>query len=317
MKELVVISGKGGTGKTSMVGSLAALSSDKVLVDCDVDAADLHLIIDNNVIQKEDFIGGKQAFIDDEKCTNCGICQDYCRFDAIKSTNKEGEEKYWIDPYACDGCGVCVRHCPENAIEFNDVISGEWYLSDSPHGSFVHAKLGIAQANSGKLVSLLRREAKLIAEEKKAELIIVDGPPGIGCPVIASITGASYILIVTEPSMSAIHDMERILQLVTHFGIITGICINKFDINPELTTRIEKFADEKNVKILGRIPFDASVINAQIAGTSIVDYETNQVSESIKKLWYNLERELKKEEPTNNSIINIELTNKTNNGVKK
>ena len=164
---------------------------------------------------------------------------------------------------------------------------------------------------------MLRREAKLIAEEKKAELIIVDGPPGIGCPVIASITGASYILIVTEPSMSAIHDMERILQLVTHFGIITGICINKFDINPELTTRIEKFADEKNVKILGRIPFDASVINAQIAGTSIVDYETNQVSESIKKLWYNLEQELKKEEPTDNSIININLTNKTNNGVKK
>lgn len=317
MKELVVISGKGGTGKTSIAGSLAALSNNKVLVDCDVDAADLHLIIDSKVTQKEDFIGGKQAFIDEKKCSNCGVCQNYCRFDAIKSTNKEGDDKFWIDPYACDGCGVCVRHCPENAIEFNDVISGEWYLSDSSHGPFVHAKLGIAQANSGKLVSLLRREAKQIAEEKEAELIIVDGPPGIGCPVIASVTGASYILIVTEPSMSAIHDMERLLQLVTHFGIFVGICINKFDINQELTAQIEKFANEKNVKILGRIPFDASVINAQIAGTSIVAHEANEVSESIKKLWYNLKQEIEDEKSTNSNIININLTNKTNNGVKK
>lgn len=317
MKELVVISGKGGTGKTSMVGSLAALSSNKVLVDCDVDAADLHLIINNNVIQKEDFIGGKQAFIDDKKCTNCGICQNYCRFDAIKMTVQGGKEKFSIDPYACDGCGVCVRHCPEDAIEFKDVISGEWYLSDSPYGYFVHARLGIAQANSGKLVSLLRRKAKLIAEKRNAELIIVDGPPGIGCPVIASITGASYILIVTEPSMSAIHDMKRILQLITHFGISSGICINKSDINPKLTTQIEKYAAEIGVNILGRIPYDVSVVNAQIAGTSIVDYKTNQVSENINKLWENLEQELKEEKQIGNNLINIDLNFKTTDGVKK
>ena len=296
MTELIVVSGKGGTGKTSLVGALATLSKDKVLVDCDVDAADLHLIINNNVIKTAEFIGGKQAFIIDKDCTSCGICTDYCRFDAIKHEalpGNNGDEHYWIDKFACDGCGVCVRHCPEKTVDFREVVSGEWYLSDTPYGALVHARLGIAQANSGKLVSLLRQQARQIANEKELDLILVDGPPGIGCPVIASITGATYILIVTESSMSALHDMERLLQLTVHFNIPTGICINKFDINPELTSRIEKFAEKQKVKILGRIPFDPVVTEAQLAGTTIVEFNANGVSKSFEFLWSNLMKEFK------------------------
>ncbi|MCD6250233.1 MAG: ATP-binding protein [candidate division Zixibacteria bacterium] len=296
MMELVVISGKGGTGKTSMVGSLASLSRDKVLVDCDVDAADLHLILQNKVQKTTEFIGGKQASIDEDKCTNCGICQDYCRFDAIKNesqSDNEYKERYWIDKHACDGCGVCVRHCPEDAIDFKEVVSGEWYISDTPYGPLAHARLGIAQANSGKLVSELRQQAKQLADQRGLDLILIDGPPGIGCPVIASITGVGYVLIVTEPSMSALHDMERLLKLTVHFRIPTGICINKYDINLALTARIEDFAKEQNVKILGRIPFDPTVTKAQMAGTSIIEHNDNGASNSIKKLWSNLNAEFK------------------------
>lgn len=300
MTELVIVSGKGGTGKTSLVGSLAALSQNKVLVDCDVDAADLHLILQNDKQRTSEFTGGKQASINEERCTNCGICLEYCRFDAIKheldAVDTVGE-RYWINKHACDGCGVCVRHCPEQAIDFKDVISGEWYLSDTPYGPLVHARLGFAQGNSGKLVSLLRRQARLLAEKMGLDLIIVDGPPGIGCPVIASITGAGYILIVTEPSMSAIHDMKRMLQLTNHFRIPTGICINKSDINSMLTSQIEEFAEKQKVKVLGRIPFDPAVTAAQLAGTTIVDHNASGGSRSVRLLWSNLSEELT--EPNN------------------
>lgn len=294
--ELVIVSGKGGTGKTSLVGSLATLSRNKVLVDCDVDAADLHLILRNNVQKTTEFIGGKRAFIIDKDCTNCGICAEYCRFDAIKHevhTGNAGGERYWIDKHACDGCGVCTRHCPEQAIDFKEVTSGEWYLSDTPYGPLVHARLGMAQANSGKLVSLLRQQARLLADQRGLDLILVDGPPGIGCPVIASITGAGYVLIVTEPSLSALHDMERLLQLTVHFRIPTGICVNKSDINPALTSRIEEFAQERNVRILGRIPFDPAVTRAQLAGTTVVEHVANGASRSIERLWSNLNEEFK------------------------
>jgi len=289
MTELVVISGKGGTGKTSLVGSLAVLSKDKVLVDCDVDAADLHLILQNKVRKTIEFIGGKQASIVDERCTNCGICQEYCRFDAIKyQAEIAGGERYWIDKHACDGCGVCVRHCPEQAIDFKEVVNGEWYLSDTPHGPLVHARLELAHANSGKLVSLLRQQARLLADNNGFDLIIIDGPPGIGCPVIASITGAGYVLIVTEPSMSALHDMARLLQLTNHFRIPTGICINKSDISPDLTSRIEEFAEEQKVRILGRIPFDPAVTAAQLVGTTVIEHVNTGVSKNIALLWSNL-----------------------------
>ncbi|MFH1373366.1 MAG: P-loop NTPase [bacterium] len=295
MTELVIVSGKGGTGKTSLVGSLAALSRDKVLVDGDVDAADLHLILQNNIRKTSEFTGGRQAFIIEEDCTNCGICPEYCRFDAIKHevpTTSAEKERYWIDKHACDGCGVCVCHCPEHAIDFREVISGEWYISDTPYGPLVHARLGLAQANSGKLVSLLRQQARLLADKRGLDLIIVDGPPGIGCPVIASITGAGYVLIVTEPSMSAMHDMERMLQLTKHFRIPTGICINKSDINLALTSRIEEFARDQKIRILGRIPFDPAVTEAQLAGTTVVEHFANGASQSLKSLWSNLIKEL-------------------------
>ena len=295
MRELIVISGKGGTGKTSIAGALATLAKGAILVDCDVDAADLHLILDHSVIKEIDFIGGKQASIDEQRCTNCGVCVDYCRFDAIKYSidqqNKDNK-RYWIDKFACDGCGVCVRHCPENAIDFNEVISGKWYLSETQNSVFLHAQLGIAQANSGKLVSLLRQEARLEAEKHKSDLIIVDGPPGIGCPVIASITGASYILIVTEPSISALQDMERLVQLTYHFKVPIGICINKFDINLDISKKIERFALNKNIKILGKIPYDLTVTEAQLAGTTIVNHKPEKLSKEISELWGNLEEEM-------------------------
>ena len=288
MTELVIVSGKGGTGKTSLVGSLAALSENKVLVDCDVDAADLHLILHNSLQKTTRFTGGKRASIIDELCTNCGICVEYCRFDAIKHevhTGNAGGEWYWIDKHACDGCGVCARHCPEQAIDFKKVVSGEWYLSDTPYGPLVHARLGMAQANSGKLVSVLRQQARSLAEKNGLDLIIIDGPPGIGCPVIASITGAGYVLIVTEPSMSAMHDLGRLLQLTAHFGIPTGICINKCDINPGLSDQIEEKARELNLPVLGRIHHDEAVTKAQLNRKSIVENGDGTAARDIRILW--------------------------------
>lgn len=295
MKELVVVSGKGGTGKTSLVGALAILSHKKVMVDCDVDAADLHLIMNNKVRKTSEFIGGKQASIIEEMCTNCGMCVDYCRFDAIKYEDGTGDserERYWIDRFACDGCAVCIRHCPEQAIDFKDVISGKWFISDTPFGPLVHARLGIAQANSGKLVSILRQQARLLADKNGLDLIIVDGPPGIGCPVIASTTGAGYVLLVTEPSMSALHDLKRILQLTTHFRIPTGICINRFDINPNISSRIEEYAKDQKVEVLGKIPFDLAVTKAQLEGKAVTENPSNKVTEGIEQLWINLSERL-------------------------
>lgn len=291
MTELVVISGKGGTGKTSLVGSLAALSQNKVMVDCDVDAADLHLILRNDIQKSFEFVGGKQASIIRDRCTDCGMCQEYCRFDAIKYDVSAGDAtggQYRIDPHACDGCGVCVRHCPESAIDFREVVNGEWFISDTPYGPLLHARLGLAQANSGKLVSVLRQQARLLAEKNGLDLILVDGPPGIGCPVIASITGTGYVLIVTEPSMSAMHDMKRLLQLTKHFRIPTGICVNKSDINPDMTSQIEEFAEEQDIRVLGLIPFDPAVTEAQLARTTVVERHANGATGSIKHLWSNL-----------------------------
>ncbi len=288
MTELVIVSGKGGTGKTSLVGSIAALAEKKILVDCDVDAADLHLILNNDLKQTHDFIASSKAEIIEDKCTDCGICQDYCRFDAIKE--KDGH--FRIDQYSCEGCGVCVHFCPEEAIDFKQVVSGQWFLSETRHGPLVHARLGIAQSNSGLLVSHLRKQAKELAERKNYELIVVDGPPGIGCPVIASITGADYLLIVTEPSLSALHDMERLLELAMHFHIPVGICINKYDINPQISVRIEEYAHKNGAMIMGRISFDPKVTEAQVAGTTFVEFADNGTADEVKSLWQNLKSEL-------------------------
>ena len=285
MIELVVVSGKGGTGKTSTVGALAALAESKVMVDCDVDAADLHLILNHHVEQTHDFIGGSIAKIIDDRCVDCGICPDYCRFDAIKTvadTSRPDGERFVIDEYACEGCGVCAHFCPEQAIDFSEKISGQWFRSETPHGPLLHARLGIAQANSGKLIAVLRQEARELAEKQGRDLILIDGPPGIGCPVIASLTGAGYVLLVTEPSMSALHDMERLVKLLAHFKIPAGMCINRYDLNDELTEQLERFAMDNRITLLGRIPFDRAITDAQVAGENIIEHGNGPAVSALK-----------------------------------
>jgi MinD superfamily P-loop ATPase len=291
LKELVVISGKGGTGKTSIVAAFAALAKNAVLADCDVDAADLHLVLEPKVMQTEDFSGGKEAAIIAEKCIGCGKCQDLCRFDAIHFNgqgNDVVDKTFTIDTVSCEGCKVCVEFCPVDAIEFNDCINGQWFISDTRFGPMVHAKLGIAEENSGKLVTLIRKEAKRIAKEKKKDLIIIDGSPGIGCPVIASITGADMVLIITEPTLSGQHDLGRVADLAAGFKISTLVAINKFDLNPDVTERIEEDARSKNIKVVGKIRYDEAFTRAQILKSTLLEYTGGAVSEDVKALWRNV-----------------------------
>ena len=288
MKEIVVISGKGGTGKTSIVASFAALAKNAVLADCDVDAADLHLVLEPKIKNTHDFSGGKQAFINAEKCTGCSICRDMCRFDAINSNgegNNLADRTFTVNPVSCEGCKVCVEFCPADAIEFNDHINGQWFVSDTRFGPMVHAKLGIAEENSGKLVTLIRKEAKKIAQEQKKDLLIVDGSPGIGCPVIASITAADLVLVVTEPTLSGKHDLDRVSELTSSFGIKTLVCINKADVNPRITEQISKEAQKRRLKVIGKIAYDEAFTRAQMIKASVVEYTSGAITEQIKAMW--------------------------------
>ena len=288
MKELVVISGKGGTGKTSLVASFAALAQNAVLADCDVDAADLHLILNPDVKRIADFSGGKLASITTDKCIGCGRCEEVCNFDAPTFDgpgNDVVEKTYTIDPISCEGCGVCVHFCPVDAIEFEQAVNGQWFVSETRFGPMVHARLGIAQENSGKLVSLIRKEAKRIATERHNDLIVVDGSPGIGCPVIASITGADLVLVVTEPTLSGRHDLDRVTELTEHFKIPTAICINKCDINSSIAEEIKNQAHSCNLTIAGEITYDPAVTKAQIAGQSIVEYPNGNLKDQVVSLW--------------------------------
>ena len=279
MKELVVISGKGGTGKTSIVASFASLAENKVLCDADVDAADLHLILNPDVKEKHDFQGGSTAVINPEKCSACGLCADLCRWNAIDETFK-------VDPLECEGCGVCVYFCPEKAIDFPVKTCGQWFRSDSRFGPMIHARLGIAEENSGKLVTLVRREASALAEKKDMDLILTDGPPGIGCPVIASIGGASALLIVTEPTVSGKHDMERVSQLAAHFKVPALVCVNKFDLNPDQTRVIEDFSNQRGMRVVGRIPFDPVFTKSMVQAKTVFEYdEKSEAAHTVKKLW--------------------------------
>jgi len=329
MKELVVISGKGGTGKTSVVAAFASLASCKVLADCDVDAADLHLVLAPEIRSRQEFLSGHEAVIRQEACIGCGACLANCRFGAVKQTS--GSDITWmfratnatcddcdscsrscpskaadmikamkeasgdsdraafaIDPISCEGCGVCVDTCPAAAISFPERVAGEWYISDTRHGPMVHARLGIAAENSGKLVTIVRQQAKAIAEQQQVALILVDGPPGIGCPVIASITGASLVLIVTEPTLSGEHDLRRVAELARHFRIPAYLCVNKWDINPSTTETVEKAAEGLGVKPLGRIRYDAAVTRAQVQGKSLVEFSENGAAADVRGLWENV-----------------------------
>ncbi len=288
MKELVIISGKGGTGKTSVTAAFASLAQNAVIADCDVDAADMHIILEPRVIHSEDFIGGKEAVIDKNKCMSCGRCAKYCRFGAVSFDgpgNDLAAKTYRIDPMSCEGCKVCVEICPVNAIDFVEAVNGQWFISETRFGPMVHARLGYGEENSGKLVSLIRQKAKKIATEQNAELIIVDGSPGTGCPVISSISSCDMVLVITEPTLSGMHDLKRVLELTEHFNIPAAAAINKADINEDISGQIEKFADEKKIPILGRIAYDRAFTLAQIEKKTITEYSENSAAQSVKKLW--------------------------------
>jgi MinD superfamily P-loop ATPase len=281
MKELVVISGKGGTGKTSITAALASLAENRIVADCDVDAADMHLILRPEIRYEEEFEGGRMAVIDTEACTTCGECARLCRFDAIEVTNGV----YGVNRLACEGCNVCAHFCPAGAIEMKNKVAGKWFISDTRHGQLVHAAMNIAEENSGKLVTKVRQVAKNIALEKGLDMIITDGSPGIGCPVIASITGASMVLIVTEPTVSGYHDMRRTVDLIGHFGIKGVVCINKADLNPQVVAEIGEICREKGIEIIALVPYDRDFTRAQLKAQSIVEYSDGSTSAIIRTMW--------------------------------
>jgi len=281
MKQITIISGKGGTGKTTLTAAFAALADNAVLADCDVDAADLHIILNPQIRNTFDFFGLKLALKDEDKCTQCGECRTHCRFDAI-------DEDLNIIEDRCEGCGVCEFVCPADALHLSDRISGYAYLSDTRFGPMAHAVLNTAQEGSGKLVAMVRSYAKLLADKYNKDLIIIDGPPGIGCPVISAITGVDLVLIVTEPTMSGIHDLKRILDVSLHFDIDAVVCINKYDINTENARSIEKYCEERGVKVVGKIPYDEIPTKAMIRGQSVIEFSDGIFSDNIRGIWDNI-----------------------------
>ena len=286
MKQLTVISGKGGTGKTSITAAFAALAHNAVFADCDVDAADLHLILKPTIKETRLFSGLQLAVIDENRCTHCGTCKDHCVFQAI-------DKKIHIIKASCEGCGVCAYVCPEQAITMKERESGYAYQSETRFGPLSHATLKTAEEASGKLVTLVRDQATTIAEQHQKDLILIDGPPGIGCPVISSITGVDMVLIVTEPTLSAIHDLKRILGVADHFHIPALVCINKYDINIENTTDIETFCEKNNRYIVGKIPYDPIVTQAMIHEQAITEYQDHPVTDAIAYMWKSILEKLK------------------------
>ena len=291
MKQLTVLSGKGGTGKTTITASFAVLANNAVTADCDVDAPDLHMLLQPEIYETREFKGSKLAMIDETKCVQCGLCREKCRFDAIT-------ENFEVDTFACEGCGVCTIVCPANAIRLTERISGHAYVSKTRYGFMAHAMLRPGESNSGKLVTLVRQNAKILAERGHSDLIIIDGSPGIGCPVIASVTGADASLVVTEPTMSGIHDLERILLLLSHFGVQPFVCINMYDINRDNAEKITSFCKENGIEVVGKISFNPVVTEAMINGKPIVEYAPeSDVAKEIAKMWEDLisHQKLKKE----------------------
>ncbi len=279
MRELVIVSGKGGTGKTSLTAAFASLACENVLCDADVDAADLHLLLQPEIRYRTDFMGGGKAVIDPERCSQCGLCRDLCRFQAIAAD-------YRVDSISCEGCGVCVDLCPVQAIDFPIQKCGEWFISETRLGPMVHARLGIGEENSGKLVSCIRQEARKLVEERGLELILTDGPPGIGCPVIASIGGATALVLIVEPTVSGLHDMVRLADLACHFKVPCLLCVNKYDLNLEMTERLEEVARQRQMKVVGRIPFDSLFTKAMIAGKNVMEFaEDSHIARAVSVVW--------------------------------
>jgi MinD superfamily P-loop ATPase len=285
IRQLSILSGKGGTGKTTIAAAFAALAKDKVMVDCDVDAADLHLLLKPKILTQEKYYGGRSPQVDLDKCTQCGLCTDVCRFKAIKNGV--------VDPVSCEGCGFCSHICPEEAIKMEEAFSGDWFISDTPYGPFVHARLGIGAENSGKLVTVVRKKAMEIAKEKNLGLILIDGPPGIGCPVTASLTGVHLVLAITEPTLSGIHDLERILKLSDHFKIPSMVCVNKFDINLGNTAKIASYCEKNGSRLIGEIPYEPRGVEALVQRKTVMDYPCNEVQGILLKMWQSIEMTLR------------------------
>jgi MinD superfamily P-loop ATPase len=284
MKQLVILSGKGGTGKTTVAAALAHLASQEasiVMADADVDAANLELVLSPQVQEEGEFTGGGVAVIDAELCTSCGICHDVCRFEAILP----GDEVYAVDDLGCEGCGACVYACPVEAIEMREQLDGKWFRSQARYGPLFHAHLFAARENSGKLVTLIKNKARDLALERGVDYLLVDGPPGIGCPVIAAISGTDLTLLVTEPTVSGAHDLERILGVAQHFGIPAAVCINKYDLNLAKTEEIAAWCAAQGVPIMGRIPFDHEVTWAMVQGKPITEHADGAVAEELRRVW--------------------------------
>lgn len=287
MTELVVISGKGGTGKTTVAGSLVALAKEAVAADCDVDAANLHLILGGEVLERAPYRGSEVALIDQETCISCGACQRTCRFDAVRLDGN----RYGIDPLSCEGCGACAYICPVGAIRMEERQSGWIYISRTPYGTLVHGELLPGEENSGKLVTQVKMRARMIAKREGASLLIVDGSPGIGCPVIASLSGAHAALIVTEPSRAALHDLLRVAEVARHFRAQLFLVLNKADLSPKLALDIREAAIREGIAYLGEIPYDEEVSRAQLKGVPAVETD-GPAAAAIRGVWAELQKKL-------------------------
>ncbi len=290
MKQLLILSGKGGTGKTTVAGVFAALATNKVLADCDVDAADLHLLLAPERLETHNFAALPGAQINPSLCTGCGTCAFVCRFDAAGAGT---DGKYAIDPYVCEGCRVCVSACPEGAISLEERIAGQWFVSNTRFGLLVHARLKPGEENSGMLVAKVRQAATQKAEQEGCNLVIVDGPPGIGCPVISSLSGIDQVLIVTEPTVAGRHDLERVITLARHFNIPIQVAINKWDLAPEKTQELKEYCAGENIPVAGLIPFDEELVKTTAAGVSAVEAGSTPGTKALEALWENVYQTIK------------------------
>lgn len=281
MPEILIISGKGGTGKTSLTAAFAHLADNTIICDLDVDAPDLHLLLHPNTQQTHEFFSGYQAVIQPDLCDGCDTCRQMCRYDAVQP----GIPAPVIDPLKCEGCKVCVEFCPSDAIAFTSKHCGNWFCSDTRFGPMVHAQLFPGEENSGRLVAVLRQRAKEMAQAQAQPLILSDGPPGIGCPVISSVSGVNLAVIVTEPTPSGIHDLERIVSLCDHFKIPVAVIINKYDLSEKITQEIEAFCREHDGSIVAKLPHDPVFVHAMLEGKAVTEYANGHISREIRRAW--------------------------------
>ncbi len=286
MRQITIVSGKGGTGKTSITAAFASIAQNKILVDCDVDAADLFLITQPTILKSHVYSGGKVAVIDEEICTNCGICMDLCRFDAISLVN----DQTTISEYSCEGCRLCEVACPVEAIKMIENLESRWFESETRVGPMVHAKLGIGEDNSGKLVTQIRDIATKTAKEQAIETVLIDGPPGIGCPVISTLTGVDVALMVTEPTLSGMHDLHRLIKLAKSFKLKSYVLINKFDLNSDISDEIDALCEKEDIEVLAKVPFNRDFVDAMVNQQSVIEYAPqSNLSQTLKEVWHRLE----------------------------